>query len=319
MNEEFDVVIVGAGAAGLTLAKELDGALKVLLIEKKKEPHKHIACAEWVPPVFPVSPVAATYAMVTEYDGNTLTKDFQGKIIDRESWQKGMLDSLSATTVHLGEGVTQICGSQIKTSKRAYKAALIVGADGPLSVVRKSFGLPIAPLLPAINARVRAKGPLESTFVYFMPEIEKGYGWYFPKGELANVGVGAMCNLKVSLDFFLRHLASIGMIETKILDLAAGFIPLYGLSPMASENAALIGDAAGLTDPLTGAGIHQAWDSALELAKTIKENLGVSDYAKRIQKTYGSFLPRRHGRRAVLEDKWANFKEAVEGSWISFK
>ena len=74
----FDVAIIGAGPAGLTLAKELSPALKVILIDKKCEPHKLIACAEWVPPMLPVQAVTYTDSMVTKYAGLTIVKDFSG-------------------------------------------------------------------------------------------------------------------------------------------------------------------------------------------------------------------------------------------------
>jgi len=314
----YDVAIIGAGAAGLSLAGELDSSLKVLLIEKKRDPHKRIACAEWVPPMFPYKPVNATSAMVTSYAGITTTKDFKGKIIDRESWQKEMLESLKTTDVHLGEEVLRVEDDKVITNKETYKTSLIVGADGPLSILRKSFGLPLLPVLPAINARVKAKQAFESTFIYFMPEIEKGYGWYFPKGDFANVGVGTTGNLRVTLDYFLNFLISCGMIDSGSRDIAVGFIPLFNLSPKASDNVVLIGDAAGLTDPLTGAGIMQAVDSAGELAKIINSNQSVSEYARYIEKIYSSFLSRRHERRMILENKWPNIKQAVEESWISF-
>ena len=46
MTQKFDIAIVGAGPAGLILADELECRFKVLLIEKKLEPHKLIAWAE---------------------------------------------------------------------------------------------------------------------------------------------------------------------------------------------------------------------------------------------------------------------------------
>lgn len=320
MNNHFDVAIIGAGPAGLVLAKELEGFANVAIFDKKTNPHKRIACAEWTPPMFPVQGVHSTSSMVTNYDGKTISQDFSGKIIDRESWQNGLLCSLSHAKIYLCEEVTGIDGNIIITPKGHYSADLIVGADGPTSVVRKSLGLPISPVLPAINVKCRAKNHHESTFTYFMPEIERGYGWYFPKGEYANVGVGATSNLKNALEFLVAHLQKIGMIdESALFDHAAGLIPLFGLCASPSPGIALIGDAAGLTDPLTGAGISQAFESAVELAKSIKSGLGASGYAKSIEKTYKAFLERRHKRRKILEEKWQTLGEAVEESWLQIK
>jgi flavin-dependent dehydrogenase len=318
MSFVYDVIIIGAGPAGLTLAGRLDPKLKVLLLEKKLEPHKLIACAEWVPPNMPVEPVTITNAMITEYAGKSVTKDFTGKIIDRESWQKSLLESLTHTDIRLGETVTDIQGNVIRTKKRTYEGKITVGSDGPLSVVRKTYGLPVAPVMPAINVRMRLKKKLDSTLIHFMPEIEKGYGWLFPKGDIANVGVGTTSKLYDAIKFYIQYLINNNYIYPEIILKTAGLIPLYGFSPVASENAVLLGDAAGLTDPLTGAGIFQAWDSAVILAEVINSGKSISEYAKRIKIAYGSFLARRMTKRKIFEDNWGNLTKAVEESWVSF-
>ncbi|HOO96834.1 MAG TPA: NAD(P)/FAD-dependent oxidoreductase [Caldisericia bacterium] len=319
MKEVFDVAIIGAGAAGLTLAKNLDSLLKVVLFDKKSVPHDRIACAEWVPPMFPIEPVVKTDSMVTSYDNQVVENKFYGKIIDRESWQKDLLTSIGQNvTVKTGELVTKVTNNTVETKSKKYHAKLIVGADGPISVVRMSFGLPISPVLPAINVRLRVKRNLTNTLVHFMTEIEKGYGWYFPKGDVANVGVGATSNLRNALLFYVDFLKKRGLVEGQMTNHAAGLIPLFPLTAAVSDSVVLVGDAAGLTDPVTGAGINQAYDSALELAKIINSGKSVDRYDKYITKMYGRFLERRHSRRKAFEDGWGNLKKAVEDSWISF-
>ncbi|GEM_PF-922561 len=316
---EFDIIIVGAGAAGLTLASSLNNSLNILLLEKKTKPYVRIACAEWTPPHFNASAINKTDAMVTTYEGNTLTSAFKGKIIDRQTWQEEMLQKLPANVdIHLGEPMVNLENDILRTNKGKYRAKLIVGADGPRSRLRTLCKLPISPLLPAINARAEVFEKLSKTFIYFMPEIEKGYGWLFPKGTEANIGVGASRNLGASFNFFVDFLRKKGMIKGQITTKAAGFIPLYGLTPTAGERIVFIGDAAGLTDPLTGAGIHQAWDSAKELAHFINKDFNIVGYARYIKKMYASFLKRRHSKRQFFENNWSNLKQAVEGSWISF-
>lgn len=318
INNPYDVIIVGAGAAGLTLASRLSSSLKVLLIDLKRDPCKRIACAEWAPSMLPVKALNETRTMCTFYPAGEVSKDWPGKIIDRERWQRSMLEGLRYCELHLGEKVERVESGIVSTGKSQYRARLVVGADGPDSIVRKSFSLDVFPLLPAINARVDIPAESTRTLIYFLPGIEKGYGWLFPRGSQANVGVGTTGNLRKTLDFFVGYLLSRGLINLPVHSLAAGFIPLYGLSPAANENVVLVGDAAGLTDPLTGAGIYQAWDSAEALAKAINSGTGIASYFSYIQKSYSGFLERRMRARRLFENNWHNLGEAVEQSWISF-
>ena len=311
----YDIIIVGAGPAGLSCALHADG--KVLILDKERSPYRKIACAEWVPPDFDAPSVQKTRKMITEYPGGRAVTSFAGKVIDREKWQSELLGRLKCE-VHLGEKVLWVRDDVVKTDRGFYRARWIVGADGPLSSVRRSFRGEKERFLPAVNVRLPLLKPMDETLIFFRDEFRGGYGWCFPRGETANVGVGMYGPIMQGLNLLIKVLLTRGLVEDRRLSFSAGLIPLFGLRSRISRNVILVGDAGGFTDPLTGAGIASAWDAGKLAARVANGDLSAEDYDKIIGRTYGGFLRRRYEKRVILEERWKDLKRAVEESWIAF-
>lgn len=127
-----------------------------------------------------------------------------------------------------------------------------------------------------------------------------GYIWFFPRTDHASVGImvpGSMMNAQWAyrlLDAFCRRFyprvdlgraRRYGAAAPMILDRARFAGAACG------QNWALIGDAAGLCDPMTGEGIHYAALSAQMLADSLKEGRP-SAYAKRLDRVVWPQLER---------------------------
>src|SRR5262249_49593219 len=108
--------------------------------------------------------------------------------------------------------------------------------------------------------------PHADTDIFLSRDYHGGYGWLFPKRGVANVGIGvtpeARSRLKRLLDALHGGLIASGRARTRVLGRTGGLIPVGGpLCPHAARRGQLLllaGDAAGLTNPVTGAGIHAA-------------------------------------------------------------
>jgi flavin-dependent dehydrogenase len=151
---------------------------------------------------------------------------------------------------------------------------------------------------------------LDSVICYFRPYIPYGYGWVFPKGKLANVGIGiekpaSDAPLSLSLNKFIEEIRSAGLIGLKIEEKTSGIVPVSGLNGITADNIALCGDAAGLTHPITGAGILSAvisgglaGDYTAESVKTSKNLL--EDYKEELESIFKNSLLKASEKRAEL-------------------
>ena len=92
-----------------------------------------------------------------------------------------------------------------------------------------------------------------------------GYGWLFPKGDHANLGVGGWESEGPHLREHLARLARAYVIDpAAITDVRGHRLPMrrLGASIPGRDHVLLVGDAAGLVDPLSGDGMYEAFTSA---------------------------------------------------------
>jgi geranylgeranyl reductase family protein len=178
----------------------------------------------------------------------------------------------------------------IVTTKKgkSYKADFIIGADGVHSRVAKSI------LRKSFDKRQLAFG-IETSVPrnifgrdIIRPEIyfgvtNWGYGWIFPKKEKLTIGVAGLWsankNLKKSMLKFLKQILE----KTPDVKIKGHYLP-FGryLSTPGKENILLIGDAAGLVDPITGEGIAFAMQSGKFAAESILEASSYENFSSTI-------------------------------------
>ena len=101
----------------------------------------------------------------------------------------------------------------------------------------------------------------------------RGYGWVFPLKTKLNIGVGTFGKGSLNRNLFNDFVKKSFKLPSKTINKLKieGFpIPTYKLPKNFShDNAFLIGDAAGLVDPVSGEGIHYAIRSGKIIADVI--------------------------------------------------
>ncbi len=145
----------------------------------------------------------------------------------------------------------------------------IVGADGANGIVARTFGLGADIRLGVAlegNVSWRALDPAryQRTAWVELGVVPGGYGWVFPKGDHANLGVGGWIDEGPKLRSHLARLARAHGIDPDALTEVRGHrLPMRPLgSAPGGGRILLVGDAAGLVDPLSGDGIYEAFVSA---------------------------------------------------------
>jgi flavin-dependent dehydrogenase len=148
------------------------------------------------------------------------------------------------------------------------EATTLIGADGVNGATAKAFGLGGHAHEVALEGNV-AYGPVERDRYARRAVIEfgivpGGYGWVFPKADHVNVGVGGWLHQGPQLRTHLARLCREQRIpEDALADVRGYRLPLRRPgSPAANGRTALVGDAAGLVDPVSGDGIYEAFLSA---------------------------------------------------------
>jgi flavin-dependent dehydrogenase len=160
------------------------------------------------------------------------------------------------------------------------RADVLVGADGANGVTARRLGL-----CPQPAHGVALEGNLSETdvdidryrgrIVLEIGTVRGGYGWVFCKGDHVNVGVGGWEYEGPRLREHLRRLcAAYGLPEERLSALRGFRLPIARPgSPLARGRALVVGDAAGLVDPFSGDGIHEAFLSAALAAEAVLELL----------------------------------------------
>lgn len=199
---------------------------------------------------------------------------------------------------HVAERVVAAALREITTSSgRTERFDVIVGADGATSLVRRTFltPLPKERLVMATGFFARGTAPM---VVRFTPPLA-GYLWLFPRLDHVGVGICAPLGAVPSRDLVDRLEAEVARNFPALLDPEAEryahTIPCPSTDPrsileIAGDGMALVGDAAGLADPITGEGITYALRSSALLAQTLLEDGSPARYPERALEDFGRDL-----------------------------
>lgn len=291
MNLSFDVVVVGAGPAGLMAArKAAEKGSSVLLCEKdpalamkpcgEAVSGSTLKDAEIQPsPKFIANRIKGFMVYAPDEskrveiwseelgfgEGYILEKPLFLRALASKAARAGVEIWMRAEVLGLEKEAEGFKLAVKRLGEDTYvRARILIGCDGVNSLVAKTFferrGYEVIPCIQYKMVGCRLEEPQVPAAYVGREVAPKGYVWVFPKSEEeANVGVGVRgAPAKPYLDRFIeKHPSIFG--KAKIVEVGAAPVPISGqINRIHRENVMLCGDAAGQVIPLTGGGIHSS-------------------------------------------------------------
>ncbi len=345
-QDKCDILIIGGGPAGSTAAlKAAQEGAEVILIEQKKVIGVPVQCAEYIPAQLTTAIGLRDDLLVNEIhfmhtylpDGEVKETESIGYIIDRDRFDQYLVEKAEAAGAEIKKDCKAIGfdGKRLEVDENGNRYYLepkiIIGADGPKSTVGRWIGAEKKEFVSAKQYIMPLRFEMDYTEVYFRDYIRGGYGWVFPKGNKANVGIGVDIKSKLEpseiLNRFVDELVRLGKIEKKIFNETGGLIPVGGLVGARKNNILLCGDAAGQCNPITGAGISNAvlcgsMAGEISAKAVIDDNLDIlSEYDEAVEELVAHSINHALEKRRYLEDHWnkKTLSEALKSCWIAFE
>jgi len=193
-------------------------------------------------------------------------------------------------------------GAALTVGGRQVRGRVLVGADGVNGGVARSAGVGGGILY---GVALEGNGPLldgqRGRATVELGVVPGGYGWIFPKDSHANYGVGGWAAEGPRLRGHLRRLCDVHGVEfDRLTDLHGRRLPIRRTTAARRGPVLLVGDAAGLVDPLSGDGIYEALVSARLAAAAILESR-LDDYEEELHATLGRFAATSWKAKLVLD------------------
>ena len=303
MNFDYDVTIIGGGPIGSTLAYELaNDGIRVLVIDKKKVIGLPLQCAgiinkrvlnfNQIPNEIILNKVKGAFLHSKNHSIKVSKDKNQALIIDRVSFdqylykraiESGAESYLSSKVVSIDD-FSGIVKFKKDSKLNTIRSKIIVGADGPLSMVSSSIGNDFnyfcasQYLVKVENNDNDSKGFVD-LFAY--GDLFPGFIWQIPIEEnMFRIGLFSNHDYKRQSEILENFLQTdFKYDDYNIIEKYKGKIPIYSKDNRLFKNRVLlIGDAAAQVKPTTGGGLLIGFEACRIAKKAICNALNSNEF-----------------------------------------
>jgi len=291
--KKYDVIIIGAGPAGVAAAKILNkNNINFCIIDKAKFPrqklcgggltNKSIKLLKKLD--FSINNISSKNTEIVEIVGKSIKKEIKLDnnivMVDRIEFDNNNLKQVANNTLFKNEFIIDISNNVLTTNENKYEFKYIIFADGVNGYSRKlienrAFGFCV---------EYNSEKLTDKTILDFT-SINRGYGWIFPKKDHTTIGLGNFNTKKEDYIKLLVKFAEKYNFEIDKTKIKGYHIPLYSkdiYEKSVIDNKIIVGDAASLVDPISGEGIYYALASGMYAAESIIEVLNNNGNLKEI-------------------------------------
>lgn len=339
MQSKYDVIVVGAGPAG-SIAAEIvaSSGYTTLLIDRRREIGVPVQCGEYLPTtkemveMFPRCARLQQLGQVPEHIVLNNTKEMrlysprlreyilslESRVIDRASYDQYLAQlatdagaDLELNTRVLAKSKCNILKIRTKNAIISASGRIVIGADGPRSIIAKnlgqSYGNPMKDISQSLQYVIgEIPESLQQPMMFFGHSVAPGgYAWIIPKADsIANVGLGLRrsfmkpgSNLVTCLNNLLKSKRILhgALNKGKIIARVGASIPVGGpLKGTYDDSTLLVGDAAGHVMASNGGGIPTALAGGSIAGEVVVQHLSqgtpLSDYERIWKHEFGTQL-----------------------------
>ncbi len=336
--QHFDLVIIGSGPGGAAAARKGRAlGLSVALVDKATFPRDKLCgglftgrSEKALRRIFEL-PVSKDLFLTSDHvrfsAGSDVLADITGAPPIHLTMRRDLDAMLHAETVASGaidfpgQGLAQIDETQqsitLKDGTRlAYK--VLIGADGVNSAVaRHLFGRAFDPQKIGFGLEIETPttSDRDDAVEVDFGAAEWGYGWSFPKRNSTTVGVGGInienTDMKANMARYVRLTGSKTDLKYK-----GQFLPFgdYRKTP-GRGSVLLVGDAAGLVDPITGEGIALAMESGAHAAQAAAEAIAANATSSACQRYATHLKPIHRSLDQAKQWRLIMFPKFMRGSF----
>lgn len=300
--DNYDVVIIGAGTAGLILAREFGkNRRKTLLLERKDNLlafsfntlGSFINLEEFD---LPKSVVSQEIDSIVFYSNRIKRKvKCNAYVLDKKKVHEALLEAIDTdfvTTileVHIKDikkNVNDEFTSVVDKNGKEYSGKIFIDASGTNGVISKKVGLRErkVELATGVEYNVKYIGNPKEAFLMVGKAYQGGYGWIFPmKNERAIIGFGTIDEKIVKeLKQRLNKIIELPAIKKLVIKdnekVEGGSIPITPvLEKFVHNNLVCVGDSVSQVNPIVGEGYKFIFEAAIMASKAIQKSLEKND------------------------------------------